>query len=201
MFRFFDAANAVTLLGLSSSIGSMLCAATGRLRYAIVFLIAAGLCDFLDGAVARAMKRTDEQRAFGGNLDSIVDACSFAMAPVILLYAVGLRSPAEVALILAFAIAGVWRLAYFDTTGIQTEGDRRYYTGLPITYVALVLPLTLLTLYAGPDQARIAGNVAAAVLAVAMVAPVRIPKPRGAAYIIFPMLALGVGGFYLAVTP
>ena len=198
VLRFFDVANALTLSGLAASLACALLSASGRAAYAVVALIAAGLCDFFDGAVARRLARTDEQRDFGGHLDSVVDACAFGLAPAVLLYSIGLRSIAELALLLALASAAVWRLAYFSTVGFDEVGDRRHYVGLPTTFVALVLPLVLLFGFAGPEVLRVAGVVSAIVLSLAMVSPLRIPKPGGKWYAILFVLAVAVIGIYAA---
>lgn len=189
MFRFFDAANAVTLTGLAASLACALLAANARPAAAIVALIVAGLCDFLDGAVARKLSRDELAKTFGAKLDTVVDGCAFGIAPAVLLYAAGMRSPAELLVLFAFAAAAVWRLAYFETLGMAGTEEKKAYTGLPTTYVALVLPFTLLAGFAGETALRVAADLSAASLAVAMVAPVENKKLGGPWYGIFLLLA------------
>ena len=43
----------------------------------------------------------------GGHLDSVVDACSFGIAPTLLLHACGMRSAPEMALLVFFAACAV----------------------------------------------------------------------------------------------
>lgn len=195
MQRFLNLANAVTLTGLALAVAGALLAAHGRLAWAVAALIASGLCDFFDGFVARRLALSDEARRFGARIDSLVDACSFGFAPVFLFHAAGARHPAELALLGVFVACAVWRLAYFDTVGM----DEGRYVGLPTTYVALVVPLAFLAGFAGAAPLRIAADSAAAVLAIAMVSPFRIPKPRGAWYAIFLALGLGLIAVYLAM--
>jgi CDP-diacylglycerol--serine O-phosphatidyltransferase len=196
MLRFLDVANAVSLAGLGAALGCALLAASGRPAYAIAALIVAGLCDLFDGAIARRLARTAEQRQFGARLDSLVDACAFGLAPAVLCASLGLRHPAELVLVFALLFACVWRLAYFDTVGLTATEGRPSYIGLPTTYVALVLPVTLLAGFIGPTALRTATCVAAAALAVAMVSPLRIPKPGGAWYGVFLLLAVVLIGIY-----
>lgn len=196
MLRFFDVANALTLSGLAASLACALLAASGRAALAVVALIVAGLCDFFDGAIARRLERSEDQREFGGHLDSVVDACAFGLAPAVLLYAIGLRSIPELGLLLVLASCAVWRLAYFGTVGFEGDGDQRHYIGLPTTFVALVLPLVLLFGFAGAQVLRVAGVVSAIVLSLAMVSPIRIPKPGGKWYGIFLLLAIATIGVY-----
>ena len=109
--RLLDIANALTLAGLAAAVACSLLAINGLLAYAVVALMVSGLCDLFDGFVARKLNRTTEQRQFGGHLDSVVDACSFGFAPVVLMYASGLDSAVEIPLLILFAACAVWRLA------------------------------------------------------------------------------------------
>ncbi len=59
MHRFFDAANAITLLGLTAAVLGGACSMRGRLAWAAALLVVSGLCDLFDGFVARKLTRTD----------------------------------------------------------------------------------------------------------------------------------------------
>lgn len=198
MIRFMNAANALTLVGLSAAVACALLAADGRPALALVALIVSGVCDLFDGLIARRLTRTEEQRSFGGHLDSLVDACSFGLAPVVLLHALGLRSPLELLLLALFSACAVWRLAYFDTVGLAGgEGAARYYTGLPTTFVALIVPLGALAGTRDAATLRIACDVMAGALALAMVSPLKIRKPGGLWYAVLLAIAIALSAFYL----
>jgi CDP-diacylglycerol--serine O-phosphatidyltransferase len=198
MARFLDVANCLTLMSLMFAATCALLAINGRPAFALSALILAGLCDLFDGWVARRLKRTDEQQRFGGRLDSVVDACAFGFAPVVLLYCSGLTSPLEIMLLLAFAACAVWRLAYFDAV-TAANGPKGCHEGLPTTYVALLLPLAfLLTLFA-PGWHRPVLWVATAGLAAGMISTRPIPKPRGLAYLVFLVAGLVSIGVFLTV--
>jgi CDP-diacylglycerol--glycerol-3-phosphate 3-phosphatidyltransferase len=62
--------NTLSLLGLALAVLSGLAAGGGHLRLAVLPLALSGLCDMLDGAVARAMSA---ESTFGAALDSTVD--------------------------------------------------------------------------------------------------------------------------------
>lgn len=201
MLRFFDAANAISLVALLAA-ATCCCLAIEQLpAYAVVALIVAGLCDLFDGLVARRLVRNEEQRVFGGRLDSLVDACAFGFAPSLFLFAAGLNSPLDVSLLAMFLVSAVWRLAYFDTVGLETDGNARYYIGLPTTYVALILPLAFLLIFAGPFWFENGMRIAVVMLAAAMVSQVRIRKPGGIAYAGFLLLAMVVVGVLLWFAP
>lgn len=182
MLRLLDLPNAVSLAGLWSALAAAMLALEGRASGAFVALVLAGLCDLFDGVLARRARRDERARAFGERLDSLVDACAFGLAPAVVLYALGLRSPWEVAAVAALPAAAVWRLAWFDTTGLSVEGDTRYYTGMPVTYVALLVPVAGLAGRADPALLRPALAGATALAAVLMVSPLRFRKPHGPWY-------------------
>ena len=53
--------------------GIYLATALGQSHYALMCLMAAGICDMFDGKIARACKRNKDEIAFGIELDSLVD--------------------------------------------------------------------------------------------------------------------------------
>src|SRR3989304_7175532 len=68
-----DAANLLSLAGLLSSAAGIGFAVNARFPEAGVCLVLAFLADVYDGPVAKRLKsRTDVDRAFGANLDSLI---------------------------------------------------------------------------------------------------------------------------------
>lgn len=199
MLRFLDAANVLTLIGLTAAFLAALLAVRGQPAFALVALIVSGLCDLFDGAVARRLSRTPEEARFGGRLDSVVDACSFGLAPAIVLSTLGAQGPLEVAALTLYCAAAVWRLAYFDTVGLEgEEGAARYYIGLPVTYAALVIPLAALLGFVGPGPLCVAATVSALGLALLFVSPVRVRKPFGPWYGVLLLVAIALIATYWA---
>ncbi len=188
--QLLDVANAITLTGLAAALACAFLAVSGQTAYAVVALMVSGVCDLFDGVVARRLNRSEKQKAFGGNLDSVVDACSFGFAPVVLMYATGFNGPIAVALLTLFAICVVWRLAYFDTVGLTTVGSAQYFSGLPVTYVATFLPLAFLAGFAGGNWFQGCVGVAVVGLSLAMISSIPIRKPSGIFYILFPLAGI-----------
>lgn len=63
----------LTYLGLLSSVYGMTQALEGHFRMAIACLVFSGICDMLDGKVARSKKnRTEDEKKFGIQIDSCV---------------------------------------------------------------------------------------------------------------------------------
>jgi CDP-diacylglycerol--serine O-phosphatidyltransferase len=85
--------------------------------------------DGLDGRIARLTQSSSE---FGKEYDSLADVVSFGVAPAILAYQWGLRGMGRWgwAVAFLFLVAGSVRLARFNVHA--HEGDRRFFTGLPI---------------------------------------------------------------------
>ncbi|MCD7782044.1 MAG: CDP-alcohol phosphatidyltransferase family protein [Methanosphaera sp.] len=62
--------NTVTLIGLFISIFAGVLFASGNLIAGAIFILLSGVCDMIDGAIARSL---DRRTRFGGFLDSVCD--------------------------------------------------------------------------------------------------------------------------------
>lgn len=115
-------------------------------EYAIICLMISGLCDMFDGKVARTKKnRSENEKNFGIQIDSLCDAVCFGVLPSIIGYSVGMNSWCDVPVLVMFPLCAVIRLAYFNVVEEerqkQTSEVRKTYEGLPVTSVALIIPL------------------------------------------------------------
>ncbi|SCW26928.1 CDP-diacylglycerol---serine O-phosphatidyltransferase [Ruminococcaceae bacterium YRB3002] len=191
----------LTYLGMVSAVfGMYLALVADKVNYAYACLMIAGVCDLFDGAVARKVKRDEEEKAFGVQLDSLVDVMSFIALPVTIFVASGLKSIWFMPLFALFAISGIARLAYFNIMTADSEQPIRYYTGLPVTYSALIFPVVnLIGLVADELIYRIVYVIAILAVAVLGVMRISIVKPRGIAYVFFGLLAIGMLILYLVV--
>ena len=178
------AGSAISVLGIALTI-------SGHLSGAVACLVVAGLADLFDGPVARSTQRTDFQRAFGVQLDSLADVVSFLVFPVVLVASL-VGSWWVVPVLAGYTVAGLARLTYFTLGAAEDDTPVSHYRGLPVTYAALVLPLVaLLRPHLSVGFGLVLSLVTAA-LAVLFVLDVPVPKPRGAAYIGFGLLAVAV---------
>ena len=139
----------LTYIGLAFAIlGIYLASALGESHYALMCLMAAGICDMFDGKIARACKRNKEEIAFGIELDSLVDLVCFAVLPITIFISLGFTKWYNVISFILLAIAGVARLAYFNVVTATKDGKAvKYYEGLPITMAAAVFPIFYLLSY------------------------------------------------------
>ena len=82
----------LTYFGLTVAILGILLVLFGiNIKYAFICLIVSGICDLFDGTIARRCKRTKEEKAFGIELDSLVDVSSFIALPLVILVSINTR--------------------------------------------------------------------------------------------------------------
>lgn len=146
MIGFYDYTVVVTYISLVSSILGIFSAMEGRMSIAVFCLAFSGLCDMFDGKIARTKKnRTDEEKSFGIQIDSLCDMVCFGVFPIILGYKLGMCRPYGIVILAFYGLAGVIRLAYFNVVEekrqSETSEKRTYYQGLPITSMSVVMPL------------------------------------------------------------
>lgn len=119
--------SAFTLGNLFFGIYAMVAAMRGDLIWAGWFIMFAGTLDMLDGRIAR-FTRTGSR--FGAELDSLVDAVSFGVAPAIIMYRLYFSETTWSWLLsYVFVTAVVVRLARFN---VEQGGEaKKYFHGLP----------------------------------------------------------------------
>ena len=90
---FYDYTVILTYASLASAILGIFEASKGNLRLAVFCIIGSGLCDMFDGVVARSKKdRTQDQKNFGIQIDSLVDVIAFGVTPAAVFYFHGVNS-------------------------------------------------------------------------------------------------------------
>ena len=147
---FYDYTVILTYLSLMSAVAGILLSSQGRFTAAILCLMFSGLCDGFDGAVARSKKnRTDDEKAFGIQIDSLCDAVSFGLFPALWAYFYGLKGIVGIVIVALYSLCAVIRLGFFNVLEgkrQQTEGGcNKTYRGLPITTSSIILPLVYMT--------------------------------------------------------
>ena len=191
----------LTYLGMIAAVfGMFLAFRVDNVNYAYACLMIAGVCDLFDGAIARRVKRNEEEKAFGVQLDSLVDVISFVALPITVFVASGLTSFWYMPVYALFAISGIARLAYFNIMTADSEAPIKFYTGLPVTYSALIFPVVNLVKYVADDMVyKIVMVTAILVVALLGVLRINIIKPKGIAYVFFGLLAIGMLVLYLVI--
>lgn len=166
----------------------------------IFFLLFCGLCDAFDGKVASTKKsRTDMERKFGIQIDSLSDLIAFGVLPACIgaafirvsyalaslngsggtWYTVLLKVLVFGVLIL-YILAALIRLAYFNVTEEERQetetGARKYYLGLPVTSASIIFPTVALLQYLIPADLTWIYIVAVVITGVLFVTPFKLKK-------------------------
>src|SRR3954464_5542292 len=125
----------LTLGNLFFGVFAIIAASRGQFVQAGVFVLLGGACDALDGQVARA---TNAGTQFGEELDSLVDAITFGLAPGLIMYfAVFNQASWDWLLVFLFSACAVMRLARFNIE--QAGTAKTYFQGLPSPAAGITL--------------------------------------------------------------
>lgn len=162
---------AITVGNMLAGYASIVMGSQGRFEAAAALILVAGVLDGLDGRVARLTQTTSD---FGEHLDSLADTVSFAVAPSMLAFhlGVGELGRAGWAICFLFAACGIIRLARFTALA---PSDPRYFIGLPIPAAAATIVAPVLFFGDAiftPLMAEIQAG-AMFVIALLMISPVR----------------------------
>ena len=190
----------LTYVGLSIAIlGILLVLNQVDLKYAVICFIFAGVCDMFDGTVARRCKRTKEEKAFGIELDSLVDVVSFVALPLTILASIN-KNYYVLPIMLLYAIFAIARLAHFNITTENNNKPVPYYEGLAVTYTALVFPLLYLLFYFVKENTFIIiYDAVSLIVAFLFVLKIKFPKPKLLVSSLLLLLAIIVSIIYIFV--
>ncbi len=138
--------NIITLSGLSFGLSSIRFALESDFNLAIVCILFAGLCDVLDGMLARHLQSESD---LGAQLDSLSDFLSFGIAPGLLIY-MSIFNQASIGAFaaLAFIIFSCLRLALYNVRLEESKTEDgepdHFFIGIPtpVGAILVILPLT-----------------------------------------------------------
>lgn len=157
---------------------SILATYHGDLIWGSIFILLALVADGLDGRTARFFGVSSEM---GKEMDSLCDLGSFGIAPAFLAWAFVLQHHGwlGVAVVIIFAVCGMWRLARFNVNADVVHG---YFMGLAIPAGGNIVAMTtLLFVSIGIDPLRfgIAYPIVMAIVGYLMVSHVHYPNFKG----------------------
>ena len=149
MIGFYNYTVILTYMSLLSALLGTHFAFSQNYVLALFCLMMCGFFDSFDGIVARSKKdRTDEEKKFGIQIDSLVDLVSFGVFPALIAYSMGFTEPWCFLLFAIYTLGAVIRLGYFnvveETRQQQTTEKRKFYQGLPVTSSSLISPQPIL---------------------------------------------------------
>ncbi|MDA9204970.1 phosphatidylcholine/phosphatidylserine synthase [Gammaproteobacteria bacterium] len=146
----------ITLTGLSFGLSSIRFALESDFNLAIVCILFAGVCDVLDGMLARHLHSESD---LGAQLDSLSDFLSFGIAPGLLIYMSIFNQDSSIGAFaaLAFIIFSCLRLALYNVRlekSKATDGElEHFFSGIPTPVGAILIMLPLTHSFMGYDWA------------------------------------------------
>lgn len=146
LIGFYDYTVILTYLSLISAVMGMVQASQGKFDVSIVCLMMSGICDAFDGRVAKSKKnRTEDERSFGIQLDSLCDVISFGVFPALLCYFMGVDGIIGIMIVCLYCNCAVIRLAFFNVLEGKRQktesGSNKVYRGMPVTTISVIFPL------------------------------------------------------------
>ena len=145
LIGFYNYTVILTYMGAAAAVCGIFFSASGYPFWGVICLLFAGLTDMFDGKVASTMKRTDSEKAFGIQIDSLCDLISFGVLPLAIGYGIGLSGGFFYVSCVMYLLCAIIRLAYFNVDEAQRQktetGRRKIYYGLPVTSAAILFPL------------------------------------------------------------
>lgn len=183
LLGFYDYTVILTYMSLLSAFAGMILSGKGMHTAAVLCLMFCGICDAFDGTVARTKKnRTEDEKAFGIQIDSLCDAVSFGVFPALLSVRMGLNGILGMAIAAIYSLCAVIRLAFFNVQEAKRqqteEGKRKTYRGLPVTSISMIYPVVaLLQLFLPAGAFRVVLHIVMAATAFAFVLDFSVKKP------------------------
>jgi CDP-diacylglycerol--serine O-phosphatidyltransferase len=190
-----DLPNLCSLAGLLCALLAIYFAVLANFPAAMIGLVWAIFLDWSDGIIARRLQgRSAEQRAFGGQLDSLIDIISFGICPALVLLSYGNFSPWFLPGAFLVLAAGVLRLGYYNVFGLVGGST---YRGLAIDNNGIILTFVFLfnTMIAR-DLFTICLYILIVGLAALNVAPIHTPKLTGRWYYVLIAYTLALSVIY-----
>ncbi len=195
MIGVYDYTVIATYFSLFVGLCGIFASMEGYPRFAVFALMLAGFLDAFDGRIARTRKnRTEREKRFGIQIDSLNDLICFGVLPAVIGYSFGNTSIWFLATLSFFVLTALIRLAYFNVMEEErqntTDEVRKYYLGLPVTSAAVLVPLFWLLPFYLPLPEDITYAAALFVFGVLFITPVHIKKPKLAGILV--MAAVGL---------
>ena len=142
---YYDYTVILTYCGMLFAFAGILRVIRGNYWEAVFCLMFAGVCDMFDGTVAATKDRTEMEKRFGIQIDSFSDLISFGVLPGLFVYMISNQNLFVGILSSLFVLCTLIRLSYFNVLEEErqrhTDQGRKSYIGVPVTTMAVSLPL------------------------------------------------------------
>ncbi len=179
---YYDYTVVLTYVGMLCSFTAIMMSINEKFPYAVILLMMAGVCDMFDGVIASTKDRTPLEKRFGIQIDSLNDLISFGVMPAIFVYIITGKKTICAVITALFALAALIRLAYFNVDEEErqkkTNEKRSIFKGLPVTSIAILLPIVFWLQGSGRVHGKILYLILLILCGVGFLSPVDIKKPK-----------------------
>lgn len=163
---------------------------------ALLCLMISGIMDMFDGKVASTKKnRTDSEKLFGIQIDSMADIISYGVFPSLIVYSLAIgdihypiehpiQSRIAICICALYLLSALIRLSYFNVDEMErqskTSEGRHEYKGMPVTTVAVVMPaIFIISYFTGNARPPILPCLGLLILlGILFITPFKMPKPK-----------------------
>ena len=131
-------------VGLLFGIISIYFAKIQNFKLALLSLMFSSLIDIFDGTIARKFKRTDKEKQFGIEIDSILDTINFGAIPIIIFLNMGFDRIYDYIIVFLYLFVITMRLAFFNADLVKLKGENNKYEiyyGFPVTTISIFMIL------------------------------------------------------------
>ena len=191
LLGFYNYTVVLTYIGMLTGFAGIISTFEANVLGGIICLMFAGLCDMFDGAIAATRKRTNPEKCFGIEIDSLSDLICFGVLPASIVYNLN-KNHTHLALVVCalYLLCALIRLAYFNVDEQERQKSsvtaRELYYGMPVTLSALLLPV----IYSTINRLSLKPSIALTALFIMSVLfllpfPLKKPKVRGKLCIVF----------------
>ena len=181
MLGYWNKSVYITYLGAFLAVsGYLFTLQTGIIDYSFVGMILASVCDMFDGKVARSIKnRTENDKNFGVEIDSLADIVCFITIPALTIYQFGLNEWYHIIILALYVVCGIIRLAYFNVAMSDKDKAIKEYRGLPVPVSVLVFGLVWLINKGCSFDVKIVYTILVPIVGYLHISKIRIKKYTG----------------------
>lgn len=134
----------LTYIGMITGLLGITFVMDGSFYGAATALMISGCCDMFDGTIAATKDRSESEKHFGIQIDSLSDLICFGVLPGFFLYRICGETGVSLLISCFYILCALVRLAYFNVAEAERQsvesGRRKSYQGLPVTSAAMILP-------------------------------------------------------------
>lgn len=145
MIGYYNYTVILTYIGTMFGFIGLINTLQANLKISLLCLMLAGFCDMFDGKIAATMERNRQEKRFGIQIDSLSDLICFGVLPALIVYQYSAGKMLQVFVCAVYVLCALIRLAWFNVDEEERQNiekdSRKNYLGLPVTSVALLLPL------------------------------------------------------------